>query len=478
MNGLLAAALVTVAIHNKAGVPEPTLSAAQAEVERIFASARVRIAWVNAIDPATFGIHVIVRRQPGGGPGAKAPSALGTSIGEDHRQGGVSFVFYDRVLKFAHDGRRSVETILAYAIAHEMGHVLLPPPAHTTTGLMKAEWDEDDVRRLTTGAPAFTPEQITLMNTTIGARPTSRHDTSVPVAAAGPESQTRVRSTDAAILNLLKEGNDRSPTFRSLVAAINQSTGIVYVEFGYCAFGHLDGCLLPYIAVADGDRYLRVIVLRDKNRRSGDRLLALIAHELQHALEVIQHPEVIDEATMDELFSQIGTPLARGRHGYETSAAHAVEDAVLSECAKGELLHIFLTGRPKMVVHDAILGAARRLERAECRRVFTDFVDKNGEPLNPDGDGLTARTIGYFQRLSFVDGDQSAPCGNDESSLAFTEPFGRVIYICAQRFAAAFARKTTGGEILVIHELLHSLGVPENPPSSAEINRRVWARCA
>jgi hypothetical protein len=49
---------------------------------------------------------------------------------------------------------------------------------------------------------------------------------------------------------LLKEGAERSATFRSLVNAIDQSTGVVYVELGYCAFGRVNGCLLPFIAAS------------------------------------------------------------------------------------------------------------------------------------------------------------------------------------------------------------------------------------
>ena len=152
----------------------------------------------------------------------------------------------------------------------------------------------------------------------------------VPAAAvAGPTD--RVRSTDPAILGLLEEGSERSATFRALVDAIEHSTGIVYVEFGYCAFGHLDGCMLPFIAPAQGDRYLRVIVAPNKNRKSRDQLLALIGHELRHALEVIEHPEVVDAATMDAMYRKIGIPLSGGLKGYETSAARATGDAVLAD---------------------------------------------------------------------------------------------------------------------------------------------------
>jgi hypothetical protein len=149
-------------------------------------------------------------------------------------------------------------------------------------------------------------------------------------AAAGTEPAARVRSTNATILELLKEGAERSATFGSLIDAIDHSTGIVYVEFGYCAFGHLNGCLLPFIAVSHGDRYLRILVTPDKNRRSHDQLLALLAHEMRHALEVLEHKEVVDVATMEAMYERIGTPLI-GQKGYETSAARAAGDAVRAE---------------------------------------------------------------------------------------------------------------------------------------------------
>jgi hypothetical protein len=152
-------------------------------------------------------------------------------------------------------------------------------------------------------------------------------------SAAATQPVPRVRSTDATILHLLQEGAERSTTFRSLVDAIDHSTGIVYVEFGYCAFGHLNGCLLPFIAVSHGDRYLRIVVTADQNRRSHDQLLALLAHEMRHALEVLEHPEVVDVATMEAMYRKIGTPLT-GHSGHETSAARAAGDAVLAELSE------------------------------------------------------------------------------------------------------------------------------------------------
>ena len=120
--------------------------------------------------------------------------------------------------------------------------------------------------------------------------------------AASAADASRVRSSDTAILSLVREGADRSATFSMLVDRVEHSNGIVYVEFGYCAFGHLNACVLPLIASPHGDRYLRILVTPDKTRRSHDQLLALIAHELRHALEVFDDRDVVDVATMTAMY--------------------------------------------------------------------------------------------------------------------------------------------------------------------------------
>jgi hypothetical protein len=163
-----------------------------------------------------------------------------------------------------------------------------------------------------------------------------------PQASASSAETPRVRSTDPGILALVREGADRSATFSALVDTIGQSNGIVYIEFGYCAFGHLNGCLLPFVASSHGDRYMRIVVTPDKNRRSHDQLLALIAHELRHALEVVEHAEVVDVLTLEEMYRRIGTPLTGGVTGYETSAARAAGDAALSELLARPVRHHFV----------------------------------------------------------------------------------------------------------------------------------------
>jgi len=148
----------------------------------------------------------------------------------------------------------------------------------------------------------------------------------------------RVRSTDPVLSALIREGAERSATFEGLVDAIGRSHGIVYVEFGYCARARLSGCVLPYLASSNGDRYLRVLITPDGNRRGRDQLLGLIAHELRHANEILEHPEVIDVKTMEALYRRIGTPETGGLSGYETSAARAAGEAVMRELHQTALI--------------------------------------------------------------------------------------------------------------------------------------------
>ena len=92
---------------------------------------------------------------------------MGTTIGDVHEMGRAAYIFKDRVLEIAHKRHQDVEQVLAYAIAHEMGHVLLPRPAHTAEGIMRAEWNGDDLRHVASDALRFTPAQATQMKSTL-----------------------------------------------------------------------------------------------------------------------------------------------------------------------------------------------------------------------------------------------------------------------------------------------------------------------
>jgi hypothetical protein len=131
----------------------------------------------------------------------------------------------------------------------------------------------------------------------------------------------------------------------------------------------------------------------------------------------------------------------------------------------------------RMQVMHALAGAARRLSARPCNQIFRDFQDGSGQPLQAALDGQHQTAAEYLASLRFVDGENLARCGSHNHAVAFTEPGSHVIYICGRQFQALFVRDSPMSELLIIHELLHSLGLGENPPSSADITGQVSKRC-
>jgi len=132
-------------------------------------------------------------------------------------------------------------------------------------------------------------------------------------------------------------------------------------------------------------------------------------------------------------------------------------------------------GTVPMLLLAALEGAARRLQDAECQRLFTDFRDASGAPLLDRLQATHKTAAEYLSLLWFVDGGDEL-CKNSDILTAFTTPGTGVIHICGARFAdRAFTFEAR--EIVIIHEMLHSLGLGENPPTSAAITQQVRKRC-
>lgn len=72
---------------------------------------------------------------------------LGVSIA-DHDGGTYASVFLKPAEEKASEANLPRIIVLAYAAAHEIGHLLLGDQAHTSRGLMKATWDTNDFRAM------------------------------------------------------------------------------------------------------------------------------------------------------------------------------------------------------------------------------------------------------------------------------------------------------------------------------------------
>lgn len=149
----------------------------------------------------------------------------------------------------------------------------------------------------------------------------------MPVSpSAALDSPTRhVRTSFPYVTSLLKDGFYKSPTFARLVARLEHSDLIVYVEVLQQMPAGIEGrmVMLPH---AHGTRYVRIQIGAQEAENDS---IALLAHELEHATEVANAPDVTDMNRFVALYERIGQK--SGWHQYETAAAQETARQVRNE---------------------------------------------------------------------------------------------------------------------------------------------------
>jgi len=131
-------------------------------------------------------------------------------------------------------------------------------------------------------------------------------------------------------------------------------------------------------------------------------------------------------------------------------------------------------------VRRAVAGAHERLGRAGCKEIFGAFRDPSGRTLDENLAALGTNGQAFLAQVLFYDGSALAVCRKDPARVVYavTERGGRAVRVCASQFAALQRKSPVLGEVVVIHEMLHALGLGEAPPSSDEITWRVMASCS
>jgi hypothetical protein len=125
-----------------------------------------------------------------------------------------------------------------------------------------------------------------------------------------------VRTFDRRVTAALFDGARRSETFRELLASLDGSDVIAYVEQSHDLPTTVQGRLL-LSSTSASFRYVRIQV---RAMQSPDEVIAIIAHELRHALEIAEAPQVRDEASMRVYYERIGAGRSHAM-GFETREA-------------------------------------------------------------------------------------------------------------------------------------------------------------
>jgi hypothetical protein len=111
-----------------------------------------------------------------------------------------------------------------------------------------------------------------------------------------------------------------------------------------------------------------------------------------------------------------------------------------------------------------VCESAERPWRQQCRS-FRSAASQRSQAAQPN----------CQQYLEVIRFEQATRGCRD--TIAYTAPGSRVVFLCAPAIERAWRENPDHLVASLIHEMLHTLGLGENPPSSAEITARVLSGC-
>lgn len=173
-----------------------------------------------------------------------------------------------------------------------------------------------------------------------------------PVFAAAQHDApgSRLRPGSAWIAAVLADAGGSSPTLARLVARLDRTHTIVQIVEETTPAGTWDG-RISFLAHAGGFRYLRIGLRRQAPAANA----AVLAHELQHALEV-DGADVASAEEFERLYRRIGVASEDAPSELDTPAAIAAGVATLQELTHRR---VWLPARSRRVLASASRAAVR-----------------------------------------------------------------------------------------------------------------------
>jgi hypothetical protein len=181
------ATTLDVYVYHSTGVPDSVLAEAHSVLARILRVSGIELRWRPgpAASPEALRVVIPEPARPGrerelvcaarrdvavlivGDVGA-APTPTAFGYANPLAPEGVNAtILYRRVTKVAAEHGVPIGTLLAHAIAHEIGHVLLRSSSHTKNGLMAGGWDNAQFQRVRHGELFFKRDEAERMEASI-----------------------------------------------------------------------------------------------------------------------------------------------------------------------------------------------------------------------------------------------------------------------------------------------------------------------
>jgi hypothetical protein len=178
---------ITIHVYNFAGVDRETLAEAEKVASGIYRQAGVETRWAdaqpdmeqeNSADPdrvylADIRLNIVPREVSDSFHLSKSVMGLAPGGGRDRVR---VFVFYSRIqqmVKMQGGGDRmdaTMSQILGAVISHEIGHILLNMDGHSEAGIMRGNWDYQDIQNVSCASLLFIRQQARVIRDEVSRR--------------------------------------------------------------------------------------------------------------------------------------------------------------------------------------------------------------------------------------------------------------------------------------------------------------------
>lgn len=137
-----AGATIVLHVANDAALSRAVLDEAKARAASVYAVIGVRTVWVDGgvtarhTQDGRLHLNVVLLSREMAEKKISTEGIKGVVFGQANAPSGRAYIFCDRIATMA--GTTPFSTVLGDVIAHELGHLLLPPNSHSHTGIMRA----------------------------------------------------------------------------------------------------------------------------------------------------------------------------------------------------------------------------------------------------------------------------------------------------------------------------------------------------
>lgn len=159
--------IITIRLFNRSKIASAVVLTGEKKSEDLLRRAGIRVLWLNcpgtekcSDPPNQRSLIVTILKE---GSAIRGGDVLGLALEDASGSGTYCYIFEDRLNAVAGQTHLPTARLLAYAMAHELGHLLKGGHSHSHAGIMSAVWLTPQLQDIARDVLAFTTEDAQIM---------------------------------------------------------------------------------------------------------------------------------------------------------------------------------------------------------------------------------------------------------------------------------------------------------------------------